>query len=172
LICTPGPLINEAFLAARLGVDIESSADWEKLKNDFLKEIKYAGIFSGAWNRWWMYKLHKWWESEISTDAIATLDARERIELLKEKLKLADLKVATPLPKAASFRYWTVCQGYKKPLDPREGLRIESRDILPWQDTLYISIEAALERVGRTQGLKIHPLEKERFEQLKKQFTF
>jgi hypothetical protein len=118
-----------------------------------------------------MYKLNQWWESKVSTNPIATLDGRERIELLKEKLNLPNLIVSEPLPKAASYRYWTVCQGYFRALDPREGLRIESKDVHPWQDTLYMSVEAALERVGRDRGLKIHPVERERFEQIKKQFT-
>lgn len=171
LIFANGPLIDENYLAARLGIDYHKSNDWDKLKSDFLSSSKYSGVFSGAWNRWWMYKLNQWWESSIAKDSLASLDARERVELLKEKLILKELVVAEPLPKAASYRYWTVCQGYRRPIDPREGLRIDGKDPLPWQETMYMSVEAALERIGRDTGLKIHPLEKERFNQIKKQFA-
>lgn len=167
LIRKPGPLINELYLAARLGVDIKSSPKWLDFINEQLPEVKYYGVFSTGWDRWWMQKLNKWWETNVTPKPLAGLDARDRIEQLNGKFGY-ELIVAEPLPKAASYRYWTICQGYDQPLDPREGLRINEPETLPWQDTKYMSVEAALERIKRDAGLKISPVERERFENILK----
>jgi hypothetical protein len=171
LIVAPGPLIDEYYLSSRLGCDVKASEDWDILKNEILKEAKYSGVFSNAFDRWWMYKLNDWWQSIEKENTLASLDARERVEILSERLGLKRLIVAEPIKKSSSYRYWTVCQGFNRPLDPREGLRIDEKDPLPWQETRYISIEAALERVRRDQGLKVHPLERERFNDIKKTFS-
>lgn len=167
LIHKPGPLINELYLASRLGVDITKSPKWQNLLREQLLDMKYSGIFSSGWDRWWMHKLNKWWETNITPQPLASLDARDRIQNLNNKFGY-ELVVAEPLPKAVSYRYWTVCQGYDRPLDPREGLRINEPDPLPWQDTKYMSVEAALERVKRDAGLKINPVEHERFKNILK----
>lgn len=167
LIRKPGPLINELYLAARLGVDIKRSKKWLDFVNEQLQDIKYSGVFSSGWDRWWMHKLNNWWETNVSPQSLAGLDARDRIEKLNEKFAY-ELNVAEPLPKAASYRYWTICQGYDQPLDSREGLRISEPEPLPWQDTKYMSVEAALERIKRDSGLKINPVERERFENILK----
>lgn len=54
-----------------------------------------------------------------------------------------------------------------KPLDPIDGLLVSGRPPEPWQDKCYLSIKAALERVGRNEGLKVHPLERSRLSELK-----
>ncbi|OJV51676.1 MAG: hypothetical protein BGO31_00280 [Bacteroidetes bacterium 43-16] len=169
LIERPGPLIDELYLAARLGVDIGLSNQWKDFINNELTGVKYTGIFNSAWDRWWMFKLNNWWENNIDKNPIATLDARDRIEKLNSKFNY-NLVVAKPISKATSYRYWTICQGYDKPLDPREGLRINESEPLPWQETKYISIDAAIERVKRKEGLKINPIEKTRFENILKSF--
>ena len=46
-----GALIDEAVLAARLGVDIESPK-WDELKNK-LSSCKYMGTLYNYYNRWW-----------------------------------------------------------------------------------------------------------------------
>ncbi|WP_026968207.1 hypothetical protein [Algoriphagus terrigena] len=162
LIRKPGPLIDESYLAARLGIDIKQSETWSDFAKEHLQECKYTGVFSSGWNRWWMHKLNKWWEVNVEPQPLATLDARDRVEMLNKKFD-GRLVVADPLPKATSYRYWAICQGYNQPLDPREGLRIDGPEPLPWQDTKYMSIEAALERVKRDAGLRIHPGERERY---------
>lgn len=45
LIRCTGVLIDEAHLAVRLGVDIQNSPDWNKLKNKFTTNCKYSGVF-------------------------------------------------------------------------------------------------------------------------------
>lgn len=170
LIMKPGPLIDEFYLAARLGVDRARSGDqWDIVKKTVTECAGYKGVYSNAWERWWMFMINIWWEENFKGHSLASLDARDRIEKLNEKFGLK-LTVAEPIPKAASYRYWTVCQGYDSPLDPREGLIINEKTPLPWQENKYISIEAAMERVRRNEGLKINPSEKERFEILKKTF--
>ena len=171
LILVPGPLIDENYLSSRLGVDKNKSEDWEKLKNEVLKETKYSGVFCDAWDRWWMYKLNDWWQNIEKENSLASLDARDRVEIIKDRIGLQKLTVAEPIKKSSSYRYWTVCQGFERPLDPREGLRIDEKDPLTWQETRYISLEAALERIKRDEGIKVHPLERERFNDIKKLFS-
>lgn len=166
LICLPGPLINEKYLAARLGIDIDKSGDWVDLKK-CVADTKYSGIYGEEWERWWMYRLNDWWENKIDSSPLASMDARKKVELLSAKLKLSSLSVSQPIKRTASYRFWTLCEGYGLPLDPREGFKIESKDPLTWQDTRYISLDAALERVRRDEGLKVHPSEKERFDHIK-----
>ena len=128
-------------------------------------------MFSDAWDRWWMHKLNDWWQNIEEKNTLASLDARDRVEILKERFGLQKLVVAEPIEKSSSYRYWTVCQGFERPLDPREGLRIDEKDPLPWQETRYISVEAALERIKRDEGIKIHPMERDRFNDIKESLS-
>lgn len=169
MIFKPGPLIDENILAARLGIDIKKSKSWKPLKDKILNKFQYKGIYSEAWERWWMYQINEWWES-ISKNTLAELDAKERVGILKSKLKLQSLTVATPIDKAKSYNFWTICHGFDRPLDPMEGLRIAGFEPLAWQDPQYISFEAALERAKREEGLRVHPSELDRLNQIKKAY--
>ncbi|MFX0137217.1 MAG: hypothetical protein ACFFDN_26495, partial [Candidatus Hodarchaeota archaeon] len=48
-----------------------------------------------------------------------------------------------------------------KPLDPVDGFMIQSKENYPWQERLYVSKIAALNREERMIGLKIHPFDRE-----------
>ncbi|WP_431133707.1 hypothetical protein [Psychroserpens mesophilus] len=137
-----GIMIGEDVLSARLGVSKESE-DWEKLLKIINTSI-YSGIFSEYHTRWWMYKINIWWNEKISSEvSLRSLNAENRVELLKLKLGLKNL---TPLNKtkySLSSDFWTICKHSRQPLDPFDGIEL-LKDYLPWQEKEYISIESAL----------------------------
>lgn len=165
LIYQPGPLISEAIVAARLGIDIEKSDDWPNLLKDTFSSIRYTGIFSQGWNRYWADLLVQQFK-ELTGKRLSSLEAESRIQVLKESSGKRNLVAAEPIQNCVSRNFWTVCNFYKKPLDPLEGFKLFSRkEPRPWQDPKYISFDAAAQRKGR-----IHPTENERFEEYKKKF--
>jgi hypothetical protein len=145
LIEKQGLLINEQVLAARLGIDIANSQDWDKVK-DSIASAKYNGVFCEGWQRWWMPLVEKWWDETIKATAyLRSTPATDRVELIKNTLQLDNLQVAQKIDKADSEEFWTICKGYGKPLDPVDGLIIEGQEKLyPWQEPEYVSIDAAL----------------------------
>jgi len=159
------PLINEKILAARLGVDLKltPSKDWDKLSQTILDEIKYKGLFSDGWNRWWANGLVTWFNS-ISGEKLAFLNAEKRVEILKNKTGLDTLVSATPLKFCNSSEFWSICEGFKVPIDPLEAFKIHTTaDLKHWQENKVISLYAILEREGFVdRGLKPHLSEMER----------
>lgn len=163
LLNKPGPLINSQLLAARLGIDIEKSNDWDALLKQVFSKQKYTGVFSSAWERWWSDLVIKRFRG-LTGKRLASLNAEERVELLKKESALSNLVAAKPIDKSVSSNFWTICEYFKKPLDPLEGFKmLYKEEPKPWQDYRYLSFEAAAERRGR-----IHPTENEKLEMLKK----
>ena len=169
LIRKQGLLINESVLAARVGIDIEKSGDWKKFL-DIIKDTKYQGVFCEGWNRWWKPLLEEWWDS-ISKENIRSLTAERRVEIIKSATGLSDLFPADKIEKCTSDEFWTVCQGYNRPLDPIDGLTLAGQDNLyPWQEPLYVSIDAALKRKNKILWGEIAEIEKSYFNQLKNRY--
>lgn len=167
IILRQGILISEEVLASRLGVDIEKSSDWNKLKDNFEK-IKYKGIYTNVWERWWSHELINYWRELYPNEkSLIQLNAEERVKLLSEKFNLNALVTATPIEKASDTKFWTVCSVYKKPLDIRDGILIETSDSESWHDKLYISLQSILERDYKSKKIVIHPTETERVQELK-----
>lgn len=163
LIDTPGPLIDERYLAARLGIDIEKSKSWDKLKNQELNDFKYNGPFCNGWNRWWSLGLENWWqEFDNIQEPLQLLNAEERVRCLTEKFSFTDLTPAKPIESEYSTEYWTVCRVFGVPLDPSDGFKVRGRERFTWQEKIYISSKAARQKKHETQGLKIHSSEKNR----------
>lgn len=162
LIDVPGPLIDECVLAARLGIDIEQSDDWERLKNEVLRPCAYQGPFSEAWPRWWSILVEQWWGTlEGTTEPLPFLNATSRVDILRQNTNLEALQAAEPIERGYSSKFWTICQARKHPLDPMDGFMIQSREQYPWQEQQYVSKIAALYREERAKGLKIHPFDRE-----------
>jgi hypothetical protein len=137
-----GLLIGEDVLSARLGVSNESE-DWNKLL-EIINSSIYTGAFSGYLKRWWMDKINKWWSETINSDvSLRSLDAEERVELLKVKLGLKNLTSLTKTKHALSSNFWTICKDSRQPLDPFDGIEL-LKDSFPWQEKEYLSIESAL----------------------------
>jgi len=167
LINKSGVLIDENILAARLGVDYNSSDNWNDLVEQ-LKDFKYTGIFNTSFDRWWAYDILNWGNSNFSKPLIQ-LTALERVKLIKEKFNLTKLKEASPINKTTSTKFWTICQVYQKPLDPKDGFLVDG-NLLNWQDKRYISLESILERDAKKTGVLIHNAEKERLEDIKQEY--
>lgn len=163
-----GVLIDENILAARLGVDYVNSQDWSKLLEKF-SPYKYKGIFKESFDRWWANDILIWWQLNFSKPLIQ-LTAQERVKLLKEKFNFSNLAQAEGIKKTTSTKFWTVCQAYKKPLDPKDGFLLDGNLIHSWQDKRYLSLHSILERDAKAQGLLIHPEERERLEDIKEEY--
>lgn len=168
-ICKQGILIDEEVLAARLGIDKEASSDWNLVLGN-LDFAKYKGVFNEGWPRWWMYKIEEWWnEDPKCEDYLISTPAEERVKVIKEKLKVDNITPATPLPKAESDLFWTICKGFHKPLDPVDGLAIQGQEnLFSWQETEYVSIEAALNRKNKKEWKAIADIEQYHFEKIEK----
>lgn len=168
-ICKQGILIDEEVLAARLGIDKEASSDWNLVLEN-LDFAKYKGVFNEGWPRWWMYKIEEWWnEDPKCEDYLISTPAEERVKVIKEKLKVDNITPATPLPKAESDLFWTICKGFHKPLDPVDGLAIQGQEnLFSWQETEYVSIEAALNRKNKKEWKAIADIEQYHFEKIEK----
>ena len=171
-ICKQGILIDEEVLAARLGIDKDASSDWN-LVLDELDFAKYKGVFNEGWPRWWMFEIDKLWNEELKEeDYLISTPAAERVKAIKEKLGINNIIPATPLPKAESVLFWTVCKGYHKPLAPVDGLAIQGQEnLFSWQETEYVSIEAALNRSNKKEWKTIADIEQYHFEKIEKYYA-
>lgn len=168
LIVPVGPLLDEGFVGARLGIDIPASSDWTKLLSKIDTASKYTGLFGEGWPRWWNIRLLSWWESlKGRPGKLQRTDAKQRVQFLKKHFGLSKLTPASVIDKGYAATFWTICQALGRPLDPANGLRIVSTPALPFHEPLYISIKAALERKHVANELQIDPLELHRFERLK-----
>ncbi|MDE6569973.1 MAG: hypothetical protein K2K43_05055 [Alistipes sp.] len=163
-----GLLIDIQTLAAKLGVDIAKSNDWIQLLGQ-LDSAKYQGVFSEGWERWWMWSIEKWWSANISHDSLRSMSASQRVELIKERYELTGLVAAECLERAQSDAFWTVCQGYKLPMDTIDGLLIDGQDKLyPWQEPKYVSIDAALRRKNKSEWKNVAEIERNFLEELER----
>jgi hypothetical protein len=166
--CT-NPLIKETILASRLGVNIqESNESWIKLRDTVFIDAKYNGVFNDGWDRWWSDLIIRIFKN-VTGEKLSFLNADERVAHLIKNTGIEGLVAAKPIRHNVSSEFWTICEAYKKPLDPLEGFRIQtSMALKPWQEPKYLSLDAILEQVGVDRSLKPHYSEKERIEELKK----
>lgn len=148
ILFTPGILIDEDILAARLGVD-KNCADWavlkEKLRQVRLEDaderpyLEYKGVFSSAWERWWNENLLQWWKKITrSRKALSTYNANERVAILNQvfTLNLEPLQVSWG---RHSDYFWTTCIYTKIPIDPIDGVMTNKSISYFWQDIEYVS---------------------------------
>jgi hypothetical protein len=157
-----GVLIEEAVLASRLGVDIQSG-DWNALK-DRVEEVKYSGVFSEIWPRWWARRLDEWWFSlEGVRASLQSLSAQERVRIIKENTELENLQSSQPIEEEYSTKYWTICEASRRPIDPADAYMISSSQSPPWVESQFVSSKALLDRTAAREGIRLHPLERERF---------
>ncbi len=163
-----GLLIDEDILAARLGIDKSKSTDWPKLL-ELLTNAKYKGVFCNGWPRWWMHLVEQWWNKTIESDTfLRSTQAKVRVGKIKQVTHLEQLLVAEKIDKANSDDFWTVCQGYNRPLDPVDGLLVQGQDNLyPWQEPKYVSVDAALWRKNIDNWIDVADVEKEKYATLK-----
>lgn len=167
LFHSTNPLIKETILAARLGINIETSGHyWTKLLSKF-EDCKFNGLFSDGWNRWWADLLNIKLK-EISGGNFSFLKAEERVVILKEAFGIDGIVAAEPIKYNTSSEFWTICEATKCPLDPMEGIKVRlSHELKAWQEPKYISLYAVLERIGVDNGIEPHFSEIERINDLK-----
>lgn len=164
----PGVLIKEKLLAARLGVDISKSDDWQNLSQVFFSKSFYSGAFSDGWQRWWSDIVINIFKEASNGKRLSMLNAADRVKVLIEISGLKNLVAATPLEYNKSTNFWTVCEFYKTPLDPLEGFKIHTT-IQPktWQEDRYISFLAAANK----KGPKPHSSELNRIQAIKDELS-
>ncbi|WP_409029364.1 hypothetical protein [Gracilimonas sediminicola] len=163
LIRIPGPLIDEKTLASRIGINIDESKNWKKLREEHFDVFKFSGPFSGIWDRWWAQKLESWWYEMIEdSKPLQLLKASERIEHIKEKIGI-EFTPCEPIEDNYGTEYWTICQVLGQPLDPVDGFMIESSKQFPWQEELYVSKKSVIDRTYKAKGYSLHPMENERY---------
>lgn len=168
VIFTPGFLIDENYLSARLGLD-RNSADWISFKEAYLKRYEYSGAFSNYYPRWWMYLIDKFWNEQISSDfPLRNTSASKRVELIIQKTRFKNLQPIAKQSKSKSDSFWVVCKATNVAIDTVDGFTISRQDAkYPWQEPQYISIDEALRPTG-TYG--VSTMEKPRLQKLKEVF--
>lgn len=142
-----GPLIDEATLAVRLGVDRQKSrGDWETLLAKVPAKTRYKGVFSSSYSRWWMTSVNRWWQSLRGGPLpLAMMPAAKRVEFLKQRFKLGNLVAVEGSSKSPGTRFWVVCERTGVPVDPPEGFAIaDDEQMRSWHDKRYLSRNAAL----------------------------
>jgi hypothetical protein len=140
-------LINEAVLAARLGVDIKESGEaWHKLLEKF-KPCKYKGIYHLSHPRWWFTRVEEIWLEKNPDIYLEPLKADERVSLLADTFEIQSLVAAKAIgqPFTTDTRFWDICQYHQMPLSLSDAFAIyEERSTKYWQASFYLSKAAAL----------------------------
>ena len=169
VLLRPGVVIGEELLAARLGVNSHESSEWKSLLAQLPKNTEYRGPFCEAWHRWWTVLVEKVWWRSLSSDlpSLSVLNANERVAKLKEYTGLQGLVAATPMAESYGDRFQTICEVSRQPLDPIDGVVMDEKERLPWQERRYLSVDAALERRGQEEELRPHPSEFNRLKEIK-----
>ena len=161
-----GPLIGKDILSARLGVSKESK-DWYRLI-EIIEEYKYKGILSDVYERWWMEEISEWWLKLSQGRSLRRLSSKERVEILSTCLEL-ELNPIEPIKHSSSTYFWTICMETKEALDPSEGYIIDKKEIAPWQEPEYLSLNSALEQSRYRKFLS--PIDKEEIRNIEKNGT-
>ncbi|MBP6303094.1 MAG: response regulator [Bacteroidia bacterium] len=143
IIRSVGVLIGEEVLLARLGI-CKSSPDWKNLKME-LEPFKYKGVYHDAYERWWSAEIEDWWKEKTNNLSLRRLSAEQRVEVIKKFAKYTELIVQKKTNHATSSNYWTICKQLKIGIDSIDGLELHHRELKPWQEKEYISIQAGLE---------------------------
>jgi len=162
-----GILLRERTVAARLGVDMDKSADWAVLVNSIEDFSKYNGIFSEYHLRWWSYAIEDWWESTVSSDHLASLTSKERVEALKEYFGEIALVESTPTVGHTGSKFWYTCLFDQVPLDPTDAFKLVFTEKRDWQDNIYCSYNAIMSRKHKTEGFTLAGQDLERFRALR-----
>lgn len=172
-VLTTGLLVNEVLLAARLGVDIEKTPEeiWKAIVSIF-EEARYRGILGNGWKRWWMRGINDLWRSLSGGKYLQMMTATDRVTVLKEILHTDAITPSEKLRYCESDKFWAVCYGTGKPIDPVDGFVIAGQEShYPWQDYRYVSKQAAFLKTNTERWKSVAPAEKQRLEMLKQEYT-
>jgi hypothetical protein len=160
----PGILINEDLLAARIGVDKTASEDWCKFKNEVFADCRYIGVFAEMKEMFWSNSVvSKLREFTKTTPSIVR--ANDRVVFVREATGFQNLIPAEKILFCKSDRFWTICEGNRRPIDPIDGfMKADDNDLMSWQEPRYYSFDFLLNKVAEA-DLKnyIRKTEVERF---------
>jgi len=82
-----GLLLDKYNVLAQLGVKLASS-DVDKLFEILRRDkVKYTGVFSEGWARWWRHRLGEWGKV-LCQEHLGNMTAKERVSCLNKKLGL------------------------------------------------------------------------------------
>jgi len=143
LLGRSGPIIDEALLAVRLGIDCGQSPDWPAVL-DNLKGAFYQGAFSQGYGRWWMALVLDWWSERIDSErALFRLGAGERVQAI-QKIGIEKLTPIAENADSPGTKFWNLCLKSKRPVDPAFGFPLlpELRQET-WHDVDYLCLEEA-----------------------------
>ncbi|ENC6659894.1 hypothetical protein ABKY47_004425 [Aeromonas hydrophila] len=158
-----GFLIGPDVLSARLGVSIKSK-NWNDLVAH-LDKFKYNGIYSKTYLRWWAQGIDIWWKDQFPEETmLRKLNSEQRCEIISKKLSLQGLEPSIKPELSNSSRFWTICAGSKKPLDPIDGFEI-ARDIInsPWLEPEFYSFDYLVNYADAERLKELKEQERDRF---------
>ena len=147
-LVTPGFLISEDILAARLGIDREGSRGWDDLTKALTK-IAYGGLASEHFRRWWARGLEELWSEISPDDPLAGTNITDRHAALSKHFEgLVPLKMREDSP---GQRPWRGCEltyeetGEFLAVDPSRAVRFRARMTVPdWADPTYAALGPAI----------------------------
>lgn len=166
LIEQPYPLVDEALLAARLGLDLGKSPGAATLFAALPATALYCGICSGGFTRWWWQIVDTWLDS-LCGRSFRVMPAAERVDTLREATKIAGLEPGQPICDTYQTAYWTVCEASHRPVDLTDAFIASNSSRESWHDHRYISLDAALRHAGEDQGVVVDAADEERFSQVR-----
>lgn len=171
LLHKSGELISEGILAVRLGVDLSKSGEhWARL-TERLSHIKYRGLFSDGWNRWWSAQIGAWWKNQFTPNSLRRSSAKTKVDLLNNKFELSLKPIEPSSDKHVSTFFWTKCAETGIPIDTSDGLLLSGQEnFYPWQDKQYVSIEAVTNPRIELET-PVASFEKPRLESLKQKYV-
>lgn len=171
-IQTPGLLVNKELLAARLGIDMENTPQeiWMGVESIFEK-VLYRGVLGKGWKRWWMRGINDMWHDFSGGEYLQMMTAQERVDVLRKLLNTDAIIPAKRLRYCESDKFWAVCYGTGRPIDPVDGFVIDGQELhYPWQDYRYVSKLAAFHKTNPDRWKNVAPSEKQRLEILKQEY--
>lgn len=158
-----GVLINDDYLAARLGIDIEKTPKeaWNLIREICEKEFGYKGILSDGWKRYWtdgMYTFFK--KNDVM---LATLPSEERVKNVERITGVSGVVAASPIKFCTSTYFDAICEVLKKPIFSRECYELFCpAELRPWQDKRYVSLLAILSGKAKAINIQLKAGEYER----------
>lgn len=147
-----GLLIDLDLLSVRLGVDIaRSGASWLQLV-ELLNPIRYSGVGSEEFPRWWARGLDDWWFEKISqTGPLSGRTVSDRVAVIKEVTGINGLEAIEGFAGQTEMKLWRFCRlalegrpMEKVPVDPSDSVRMISQVDLPnWVEPWCASAKLA-----------------------------
>lgn len=197
-ILEEGVLVSEYTLATRLGVSRQSlkSKTWKKFLEENLcwakgldkdisstrdvhldqdnfscNEIKYAGVLSSAWERWWMFEVEDWWDEIFPEHSLRRSTPETKVQLINSTFK-CDF---TPIKKNeyhSSEYFWYNCTQTGAPIDSSDGILLAGETAKKnWLDKKYLAVATVVkDKLVETSSM-IAPKEFKRAEKLLKKFN-